>query len=584
MEDRRAGPGIRRLGTAGAPALRAAGALAVGLLALVACGPERTLYHGGPILTMDSEGRVVEALAVEGERIHAAGSLAELAPWAERHGARRVDLAGRALLPGFVDAHGHFPGTGIYAVVVDLNAPPIGDVRSLDELVAKLADRAAETPTGEWVVGMGYDDTLLAEGRHPTRTDLDRASTEHPIGIWHVSGHLAVANSAALAVLGIDAETPDPEGGRIRRDPQTGRPTGVLEEEAAHGLEALIAEPGPWQSWQIVRAATQDYLSAGVTTAQNGYATPGQMRGLAWLSWLGLLPLRVVLWPSREAALVLLDGELDLDPGDPDRVRLGAGKLLADGSIQGYTGYLREPYHVPPPGEGPGYRGYPRIPPDELAATVSRLHAAGWQVAVHGNGDAAIDAILDAFAAAQRAHPRPDPRHVVVHAQMARDDQLARMATLGVVPSFFVLHTYYWGDRHRERFMGPERAARMSPARSAAAHGLRFTLHADAPVVPMEPLRLIWAAVNRLTRSGAVVGPGQRISVERALRAVTLDAARQHFAEDRTGSLEPGKLADLVLLDRSPLAVPPEQLHQIRVLETIVGGETVWRREEDSRG
>jgi predicted amidohydrolase YtcJ len=228
-----------------------------------------------------------------------------------------------------------------------------------------------------------------------------------------------------------------------------------------------------------------------------------------------------------------------------------------------------------PPGDDPAYRGYPRFAREDLISEVERLHTAGWQVAVHGNGDAAIDDILDAFESAQRKHPREDTRHIIIHAQMARDDQLDRMRALGVIPSFFSLHTYYWGDRHRDLFMGPERAARMSPARSAVDRGMRFTIHCDSPVVPMEPLRLVWSAVNRRSASGAEIGPTQRITPMQALRAVTIDAAYQHFEDADKGSLEPGKLADLVVLSRSPLE-NPATIDQIEVVETIVGGETVW--------
>jgi hypothetical protein len=250
-------------------------------------------------------------------------------------------------------------------------------------------------------------------------------------------------------------------------------------------------------------------------------------------------------------------------------------KIIADGSIQGYTGYLSEPYHVPP-GDDPAYRGYPRVPREELFERVDRYHAAGLQLAIHGNGDASIEDILDAIEAAQSRTPRDDTRHIVVHAQMTRPDQLDRMRSLGVVPSFFSLHTFYWGDRHRSVFMGPERAARMSPAASARERGVPFTIHCDAPVVPMEPLRLVWAAVNRETRSGYVVGPGERISVMEALRAVTSTAAWQHFEEADKGSIEPGKLADFVVLSGSPLA-QPETIDELRVLETWLGGERVYR-------
>jgi len=556
----------------------AALALVLALLALVGCGPDRTLYVGGPIVTLDADDRVVEALGVEGDRIGFVGSEAEGRRWADGR-ARVVDLGGSALLPGFIDAHGHFPGAGIYAVHVDLNSPPIGDIERMDELVARLRERAGETPAGEWITGWGYDDTLVAEKRHPTRHDLDAASTEHPIALFHVSGHLVTANSLALDSLGIDRDTPDPTGGVIRRD-AAGDPDGVLEESATELLSGDLVQPGLIDMVAMVREANRLYLASGTTTAQNGWAAAEHLTGLSWLSRLGLVDLRMVLWPGDVVALEALDGELELPDGDPPWVRMGAVKLVADGSIQGYTGYLTRPYHVPP-GDDPEYRGYPRIPRETLIENVSRLHAAGWQVAVHGNGDASIDDILDAFTEAQRRHPREDTRHIVIHAQMARDDQLDRMRELGVIPSFFSLHTYYWGDRHRDLFMGPERAARMSPARSAADRDVRFTIHNDTPVVPMEPLRSVWAAVNRRSSSGAPIGPEQRISVLQALRAVTLDAAYQHFEDDEKGSLEPGKLADLVILSRSPLD-DPEHIDEIDVVETIVGGETAWRACEAS--
>jgi len=544
-------------------------------LVLSGCGPDRTVYRGGPILTMDADGRVVEALGIEGDRIGAVGTVEEVLTWAG-DAAGQVDLAGRALLPGFIDAHGHFPGDGVWAVVVDLRSPPMADVGDLAELLERLRTRARETPAGEWIVGMGYDDTLLAEGRHPDRHDLDRASSEHPIAALHVSGHLAALNSAGLAASGIDASTPDPEGGRIRREADGRTPDGVLEEQAMASVEERILAPSPLDSLRIFREATRRYLAAGVTTAQNGYAPKLQVRALSWLSRLRLLPLRIVLWPEPAVADEILADELSVR--STERVRVGAVKLVADGSIQGYTGYLSEPYHVPP-GDDPGYRGYPRIPHDELVEQVARYHAAGMQVAIHGNGDASIDDILDALEEAQRRHPRDDARPVVVHAQMTRPDQLDRMAALGAVPSFFSLHTFYWGDRHRRIFMGPERAARMSPASSARARGIRFTIHCDAPIVPMEPLKLVWSAVNRRTRSGFVVGPEERIDAAQALRAVTIDAAWQHFEEGEKGSLEPGKLADLVILSGSPLDVPAERIDAIRVIETLVGGRSAWRAE-----
>lgn len=534
----------------------------------------RTLYVGGPILTMDADNRVVEALAVEGDRIAMVGSEEELRPWAQENSPRIVDLEGRALLPGFIDAHGHFPGEGLYAIYADLNSPPIGDIDDIDDLVERLKEQAADTPGGDWVVGLSYDDTLLTERRHPTRLDLDRVSTEHPVVVWHISLHFASANTAALERLGITSATDDPEGGVIRRVGGTREPDGVLEENATLVVRDSIPQPSLLEGLRIMREATRRYLSHGVTTAQSGYADKRLVGVLPWMSRLGVIGVRLVVWPTEDVQDAVLDGELELRTFDPQWLRFGAVKIVADGSLQGYTGYLTEPYYRLPPGTEAGYRGFRRVSRDDLFEWVERYQRAGLQIAIHGNGDATIDDILDAYEHAQEVVPRRDARHVIVHAQTARDDQLDRMASLGVIPSFFSLHTYYWGDRHREIFLGPERAAHISPARSAAERGVRYTIHADSPVVPMEPLRLVWAAVNRVSTGGEVIGEDERVSVMEALRATTIEAAYQHFEEDEKGSLEPGKVADLVVLSRSPL-VGPESIDEIEVVETIVGGRTV---------
>ncbi len=545
------------------------------------CGPERVAFVGGEVLTMDGDDRVVTAFGVEGDRIAVVGSDADVRAWAERAGASEISLGGRTVLPGFVDAHGHFPGEGVYDFAVDLNAPPIGDVEKMEDLVERLRAKAAETAEGDWVVGFGFDDTLVDERRHPTRDDLDRVSTRHPVAVSHISGHLAVVNSMGLEQLGFDASTPDPEGGVIRRRAGSSEPDGVLEETAMENLTPKLW-PGPTDILAMFRSAGERALSRGVTTAQSGLADPALLQALDWLSWLGLIPVRLVVWPDVQGGDAWVAGDFEPPDWDVHRMRVGAVKIVGDGSIQGYTGYLAQPYHVPP-GDDPTYRGYPRYSREELIALVDRYHSAGLQLAIHGNGDAAIDDILDAVEAAQKKTPREDTRHIVIHAQMTREDQLERMRALGVVPSFFSLHTFYWGDRHRTIFMGPARAARMSPARSALDRGMPFTIHCDAPVVPMEPLRLVWAAVNRRTRSDFVIGADQRIPVMAALRAVTATAAWQHFEEADKGSIEAGKLADFVVLSDSPLG-RPESIHEISVLETWLGGERVFVAGEAEAG
>ncbi len=536
--------------------------------------PADQVFLGGTVLTVNADNGIAEAVAVTDGRVVFVGRRTT----AEQYigaATQTVDLAGGTMVPGFVDAHSHFPGSGVAAAgVVDLNSPPIGSVQTLADLIEQLAAQAAKEPDGDWVRGIGYDDTLLAEGRHPTRVDLDMVSTTHPVFAMHTSGHLGVVNSMGLAVLGIDETTPDPPGGVIRREEGSNTPNGVLEEKALDEVNVIVADFSITESVAIAQASTDDYLSQGVTTAQSGLTSESLANGLSTLATIGELRVRLVVWPDEVLATSMLDGSVAFEEKD-ELLSFGAVKLVADGSIQGYTGYLSEPYHVPPEGEDADYRGYPRISAEELAASVLQFHQAGWQIAVHGNGDAAIDDILDAVEAAQTASPRSDARTILIHAQMARDDQLDRMTAIDVTPSFFSLHTYYWGDRHRDIFMGPERAARMSPAASAIQRGLRFSIHTDTPVVPMDPLRLMWSAVNRISTSGAVLGEAQRISPEQALRAVTIDSAWQLFLSEDRGSIEVGKLADFAVLSDNPLN-RPETIADIEVLQTWLGAELVY--------
>ncbi len=533
------------------------------------------IYLGGPIVTVNGEDVVAEALAVAGETIVAVGDEVEIRALAG-DGVEIIDLEGKALLPGFIDPHSHFPNSGRYGIeFVDLNSPPIGIMNSIPDIIEALRLEAAGKPEGTWVVGRGYDDTLLQENRHPDRWDLDKVSSRHPIFLSHISGHLGSCNSLALKLGGVTADTENPPGGVIRHHKQTGEPTGVFEEPAAMALVRGKIPPGDLEhEIKVIEAAARDYLSKGVTSAQNAATDKTQMRALQESSARGLLPLRILGFPNWEYALEISAGTAAFDMVADHAIGRGAAKLFQDGSIQGYTGYLSKPYHVPFEGDE-SYRGYAIFPRERLLEIVTDLHQHGWQVAIHGNGDAAIDDILDAFEAAQEKHPREDARHIIVHSQMAREDQLDRIADLRAIPSFFSLHTYYWGDRHRDIFMGPERAQRISPARSAQDRGLHYTIHCDTPVVPMTPLLLVWAAVNRQTVNGASLGPEQCITPAQALRAVTIEGAYQSFEEELKGSLEPGKLADLVILSGNPLD-DAGAIRELRVEETIVGGKTVY--------
>jgi len=483
------------------------------------------------------------------------------------------------MLPGFYAPHDHFPGSGTTALYrVDLNSPPIGKVETIPNLIEALAKKAEETPEGQWVVGRGYDDTLLKEDRHPTRFDLDKASTKHPIWIVHTSGHLGVANSAAIRIAGITPETRQPTGGVIRKDPATGELDGVLE-ECGYLVSRHIPGRTTEQRIEAIRWAVRDYVEDGVTTSVIAHGNKTSIRDLEEARDRGILPLRIISFVSKgsPSSTVAVGTDGFIPTFKDEWIKFGAIKMLQDGSNQGYTGYFTKPYHTPFKGDR-SYRGYPRRSRDALAQMVAHVHRAGYQIAIHGNGDAAIDDILHAFREAQEAYPRKDARHRIEHCQVVREDQLDEIAELGITPSFFVGHVYYWGDRHRDVFLGPDRAARISPLRSAIRRGIRFTIHDDTPVTPVGPLRLVWTSVNRLTRSGKVLGPEQRITPLEALRAITIDAAWQNFEEDTKGSIEVGKLADFVVLSDNPLTIEPTEIRQIRVLQTIVGDRTVFQR------
>ena len=538
------------------------------------------IYRNGTVLTMDSRGSVVDALAVDGETILAVGAEDEIMALAGPD-TRITDLQGKTLLPGFIDGHSHFIWAGLmFATQLDLSSPPVGKVKNIAELRELLRERAAKTPKGEWIQGYGYDDTALAERRHPLAADIDDVTPDHPVLLRHVSGHLCTCNSRALALAGYDRNTPDPVGGIIRRDAQ-GNPNGVLEEPAAMNPVARLLSDVSEEEWmRSIETASAAYTAKGVTSAQDGFTQEGQWAQLRKAHAKGLLRNRVQILPGLECCdLGQFTTHKSGTPLTADRkISLGAVKHLADGSLQCYTGCLSIPYHkiiydLP---DGPHWRGYMQENPQDFIDRIVTLHRQGWQIAIHGNGDDAIQLILDAYEEAQRRYPRADARHIIIHCQTAREDQLDRIKRLGVVPSFFVVHTYFWGDRHRDIFLGEDRARRINPLRSAVKRRIPFSNHNDTFVTPIDPLLSVWSAVNRLTSGGQVLGEEQTISVMDALRSVTSWAAYQACEDEIKGSLEPGKLADLVILRDNPLSVDKKAIRDIPVLATIVGDELVY--------
>lgn len=557
------------------------------LLAIAGCGervPDKadtvelhadTLYVGRHILTMDAATGPVTAVAVAGETIAWVG---DRDAW-RGHADELVELGERALLPGFIDAHGHLSFMARTLGLANLAPPPVGGVTDLASLKQVMIDYIAahDVAAGAWVVGFGYDDSLINERRHPDRDDLDAVSTEHPIALVHVSGHLMATNSAALREAGITAETPDPSGGVIRRRSDSDEPNGVLEETAMGPLTGLFLGDGGLTA-EAIEAALDEYARFGVTTVQDSAASWQLHTLLAAIAADTGLKLDVLLFP------VGMDGNFDLPEGVElgryrDRLQVAGTKLMLDGSPQGKTAYLSEPYHVVPEGLPDDYRGYPVMTNNRAKALIRDYLGRGIPMQIHANGDAAADMLINGVAAAVADAPVDNHRTVMIHAQTVREDQLDRMQTLGIIPSFFAAHVFYWGDWHRDSVLGPERAANISPTASSFELGLPFTLHNDAPIVPPDMLRLLWAATHRETRSGRILGEAQRIPVLEALRAVTINAAHQSFEEERKGTLTPGKQADLVVLSANPLDTAPEALLELEVLRTVSRGVTVYDAE-----
>lgn len=537
--------------------------------------PADVIFFGDNIVTMDPDQSSVEAVAVRGETIVAVGSLGDVMAL-QGDATRVVDLGGRALVPGFIDAHGHILATGGTLDRLSLHPPPVGDVNNIDDIVEKIRQWIDERdiPAGEFVSGIGYDDSLLEEGLHPTRYDLDRASTDHPILLTHVSGHLRAVNSAALAASNITAATEDPPGGHIRRVEGSMEPNGVLEETAMRLVVGGVGFGGGGDVEEVLRKAIELYASYGTTTIQNGGGTgPETVAAIRAAAEREPLDADVAVFTSVDA---IVDGDLQYEEDYQNGARVAGVKFVLDGSPQGRTAWVTEPYEEGPPGTPADYRAYGTMDPDDYKAGAAALIERGVPFLAHANGDAAMDLMIDGVEEAVAGmEEMPDHRSVIIHAQLMRADQLDRAAELRVVPSFFAAHTFFWGDWHVRSF-GEERGTNISPARWAIDRGVNFTIHNDAPVVPPHVMRLISIAVNRQSRSGRVLGPDQRLTVEEALHAVTLGAAYQYFEEDRKGSITVGKQADLVILGENPLTADPAQLEQIPILETFSRGRSVF--------
>lgn len=547
----------------------------------VAETPAATMYYNGDILTMEGDSATyAEALVVKDGRILFVGAKDEAMKAAgERH--KMIDLKRQTMMPGFIDAHGHVFSAGVQALAANLLPPPDGKGASVADLVALTkewvaANQKTVSKIG-WIVGFGYDDAQLKEKRHPTAVELDAISKDIPVMILHQSGHLATLNSRGLELAGITENSADPSGGIIRRIKGSKKPEGTLEESAMFGpLFKIFAKIDSTGNTNIIRAGLESYTKYGFTTAQEGRASGSICDALKKMAAANELPIDIYAYPDiqNELEYMLRTGT---QKDYTNHFRIAGVKLSSDGSVQGKTAYLSIPYKVPPAGTKKDYRGYPAIPDTEAYNTlVDAAFKNNWQIITHCNGDASGDMYIRAVRLAADKYGNNDRRSVMIHAQTVREDQLDSMKVLGIIPSFFAMHTFYWGDWHRDETLGKDRAYRISPAVSTLKRNMIFTQHHDAPVAFPDAFRILHATVNRVSRSGDIIGPDQRVSPYIALKSITAWAAYTAFEENQKGTLKAGKLADFVITDRNPLKIAPMDLTSLKVMATIKEGKTIY--------
>ncbi|MEY2897678.1 MAG: hypothetical protein RL669_1947, partial [Pseudomonadota bacterium] len=499
------------------------------------------IWSGGPILTMDDRAMRAEAIAEAGGKIVAVGSKADVM---KLKGPRTevIDLKGRTLLPGFVDAHGHMVVGGLQALSANLLAPPDGKITDIPSIIQTMrewvaANKDAVSKT-QLIIGFGYDQASLKEQRPPTREELDTISTDIPIMLVHQSAHFGALNSKALEVAGISAASKDPAGGVIQRKEGSQEPSGVLEELAfASAAFKLLPRVGPNGMEVFAREGAKMWTRYGYTTAEEGKATPDIAKMLKKMADQGAFDIDVVAYVDA-----LSDRDFIIANQSrtyTNRFRIAGAKLTIDGALQGFTGWRDRPYYKPVGDFPKGYAGYPSATAEQVFDSARWAAENNVQLIAHANGERASDLLIAAHTAAQARFPEAQKlRPVLIHGQAQRMDQVDSYKRLGVIESLFPMHTYYWGDWHLDHVFGPVDGANISPTGWVRERGMIFTTHHDAPVAFPDSMRVLDATVTREARgSGRILGPDQRVDVITALKAMTIWAAYQKFEEDSKGSL-----------------------------------------------
>lgn len=535
------------------------------------------LYYNGSIITMEeydadhSLSNAPEAVLVENGIIAGVGSARDLQQQAGED-VQLIDLKGQCLMPSFIDSHSHIVMNGQMSLCAFL-----GDCESYQDIIDTLKnyiiDRKIDTRGA--VIGFGYDHNFLKEQGQPDKRVLDQVSTEIPILILHVSAHLACANSRMLELAGITAGTKNPDGGVIGRLEDGKEPSGYLEEAGMLAVQKMMAGLIKPDLQAMMRGMQENYIQYGVTTVQDGATTENDLRILEGMNLARQLKIDVVAYPIMSGGgEKLLHEHEGMVRSYQGHLKIGGYKLVLDGSPQGRSAWMSEPYL----GGDPSYCGYPWMQDDQVEKFVRTAIEENQQLLAHCNGDAASEQYLNAYEKALEATgSKEDLRPVMIHCQTVRNDQLDRMAKINMIASIFIGHVFYWGDVHKKNF-GEKRGNHISPAKDAMDRGITVTFHQDTPVTKPDMMHSVWAAVNRISRSGEIIGAEQKISVYDALKAITINGAYEYFEEDTKGSIKVGKRADLVILDKSPLVVDTMDIKNIKVLSTIKDGEVIYSK------
>lgn len=524
------------------------------------------LYYNGTIITMKQEGERKEAIWIKDGKIAGVGDIEELSVKASN--AEKIDLKGKIMLPAFLDAHSHLVQWASALQFVRLD-----QVKNFKELIQVLKEALNKKKQKEtWLIGFGYEHNRMEERQHPDKQVLNQISMDTPILITHASGHMGCVNSAALKVAQITEHTSDPAGGRIGRVLKTMEPNGYLEENAFQNIMPWIV-PEKVDQMECLKNVQEQYFRYGITTAQEGYAKEKELLLLSKAAEKNLLKIDVVAYADIKTCYGKLKEFNSYQKRYQNHFKIGGYKMFLDGSPQGRTAWLTSPY-VKEKGQNETYCGYPIYEDQEVEKFVEQAEEEQMQLLTHCNGDAAVWQLLNSF-------KRPTQnRDVIIHAQIMKQEQMPFLKKFLLMPSFFVAHTYYWGDTHI-RNLGRERANVISPVAWAIEEGIPYTFHQDTPVIMPNMLETVWCAVNRKTEQGEVLGEAEhmKVSVWEALKGVTVNAAYQYFEEKEKGTLEEGKRADFILLDQDPLKMDPEKIREIKILATYKDGDLVYSLE-----